>query len=81
MTLELVFRDPVPATIPWADIENLFVVLGAQLAKGSGSWLRVKLNKVRAVFSRPHPKKITDKGAVNSVRRFLINAGVSNDGI
>ncbi|NLK59678.1 MAG: hypothetical protein GX290_01355 [Treponema sp.] len=34
---------------------------------------------MRAVFHRPHPKKITDKGAVNSVKRFLENAGVTCD--
>ena len=81
MTLELIFREPIPANIPWADIENLFVALGAQLSKGSGSRFRVKFNKARAVFHRPHPQKTTDKGAINSVRRFLINAGVNYDGI
>ena len=79
--MELIFRNPIPADIPWADIEVLLVALGAQLSEGSGSRLRVKLNEVRAVFHRPHPEKSTDKGAVNSVRRFLENAGVSYDGI
>jgi len=31
---------------------------------------------VRAVFQRPHPQKETDKGALKSMRRFLIEAGV-----
>jgi len=34
------------------------------------------LNGVRAVFHRPHPKKETDKGAIVSMRRFLLEAGV-----
>jgi len=34
------------------------------------------LNKVRAVFHRPHPKKETDEGAVASMKRFLENAGI-----
>jgi len=74
--LELVFMNPVQASIRWTDIEGLFVSLGAELSEGAGSRLRVKLNGVRAVFHRPHPQKTTDKGAVNSVRRFLENAGV-----
>ena len=80
-TLELVFKNPVQANIMWAEIEGLFIALGAELSEGSGSRLRVKLNGVRAVFHRPHPEKTTDKGAVNSARRFLENAGVRYDGI
>ena len=80
-TMELIFRNPVQANILWADIEGLLVALGSELSEGSGSRLRVKLNGVRAVFHRPHPEKTTDKGAVNSVRRFLENAGVDYDGV
>jgi hypothetical protein len=79
--MELVFKNPIQANILWADIERLLVALGAELSEGSGSRLRVKLNGVRAVFHRPHPQKTTDKGAVNSIRRFLGNAGVHYDGI
>ena len=80
-TMELVFKNPVLANILWADIEGLLVALGGELSEGSGSRLRIKLNGVRAVFHRPHPEKTTDKGAVNSVRRFLENAGVRYDGV
>jgi hypothetical protein len=75
-TMELVFRDPVQANILWSDIEGLFIALGGKISEGAGSRVRVKLNGSRAVFHRPHPQKTTDKGAVNSVRRFLENAGV-----
>ena len=44
--------------------------------QGSGSRVRILLNEVRAVFHEPHPQKETDKGAVKSVREFLIKAGV-----
>ena len=33
------------------------------------------LNGMRAVFHRPHPRKETDKGAVKSIMRFLLEAG------
>jgi hypothetical protein len=80
-TLEAIFKRPVPSSIAWPDIEGLFAALGAELSEGAGSRLRVKLNGVRAVFHRPHPQTTTDKGAVNSVRRFLENAGVHDDGV
>ena len=79
--MELLFTDPVQANILWTGIEGLFIALGAILTEGSGSRIRVKLNGVRAVFHRPHPRKTTDKGAVNSVRRFLENTGVRYDGV
>ena len=49
---------------------------GAELSEGSGSRVRVYLNGVRAVFHRPHPAKEVDKGAVKSLRRFLVEAGI-----
>ena len=75
-TLENIFKKPVQANIAWVDIESLLVALGANISEGSGSRIRIKLNDVHAVFHRPHPGKVTDKGAVTSVRRFLENAGV-----
>ncbi len=72
---EAVFKKPTPSNIPWSDIEKLFEALGCELSEGSGSRLRVKLNSVRAVFHRPHPSPYTDRGAVESVKRFLQNAG------
>lgn len=76
-TLEAVFADPVRASIPWRDIEGLFVACGAEISEGAGSRVRVALNGVRAVFHRPHPQKETDKGAVKSVRRFLTEAEIT----
>jgi hypothetical protein len=75
-TLARIFEAPVRPDIPWADIESLFISLGAEISEGRGSRVRVHLNGVRAVFHRPHPEKETDRGAVRSVRRFLTEAGV-----
>ena len=75
--LERVFKEPVKSDISWSDIEGLFSALGAEISEGAGSRIRVKLNGERAVFHRPHPEKVTDKGAVKAVRQFLLNAGVS----
>jgi hypothetical protein len=49
---------------------------GAEVSEGRGSRVRIALNGVRAVFHRPHPRKETDRGAVASMRRFLIEAGI-----
>ncbi len=54
----------------------LFTALRADISEGRGSRVRVALNEVRAVFHRLHPKRVTSKGAVKSVRRFLQEAGV-----
>ncbi|WP_083518041.1 type II toxin-antitoxin system HicA family toxin [Desulfomicrobium orale] len=74
-TLEAIFADPIRSGIPWADIESLFVALGAEITEGRGSRVRISLNGVLATFHRPHPERNTDKGAVKSVRRFLETAG------
>ena len=75
-TLESVFKTPVQSNVKWSDIEKLLEALGAELSEGNGSRVRIVLNGARAVFHRPHPQKETDKGALVSMRRFLINSGV-----
>ena len=75
-TLTAILQESVRSDINWSEIENLLISLGAEVSEGSGSRVRVALNGVRAVFHRPHPKKVTDKGALKSVRRFLLTAGV-----
>ena len=75
-TLDLIFENPVRSDVNWQKIEQLLEALGAELTEGRGSRVRIYLNVVRAVFHRPHPKRETDKGALKSMRRFLIEAGV-----
>jgi hypothetical protein len=76
-TLRAIFDDPVRGGIAWRDIEAMLVAAGAELSEGNGSRVRIALNGVKAVFHRPHPQKETDKGAVKSMRRFLVEAGVT----
>jgi hypothetical protein len=75
-TLEDIFKKAALSYIEWKDIEALLIFLGAEISEGQGSRIRIKLNNIRAVFHRPHPKKETDKGAVASMKRFLENAGI-----
>ena len=74
-----IFKNPVQADIEWQDIEKFLKSLGAKISEGSGSRVRIELKGERAVFHRPHPEKVTDKGSVKSMRRFLDNAGVKDD--
>jgi hypothetical protein len=66
----------VSANIRWADVEALFVALGADVNERAGSRVSVQLFGVIRVFHRPHPQPTTDKGAVASVREWLKENGV-----
>jgi hypothetical protein len=78
-TLASIFENPIRSDVKWSDIETLFKSLGAEVTEGNGSRVRVALNDIRAVFHRPHPKRVTDKGVLVSVRRFLLNAGINDE--
>lgn len=75
-TLALIFENLARSDVNWADIMSLLQHLGAEISEGKGSRVRIALNGTRAVFHRPHPGKETDKGALKSMRRFLVEAGV-----
>jgi hypothetical protein len=75
-TLNLIFARPTSGNIKWADIESLFVELGAELSEREGSRIGVRLFGARRVFHRPHPSPNTDKGAVASIRKWLKENGV-----
>lgn len=75
-TLQAIFEIPLRADVAWVEVERLFVALGAEISEGRGSRVRIVLYGVRAVFHRPHPHKETDKGALKSVKRFLVAAGI-----
>lgn len=77
--LQRIFHNPIQSNINWKDIESLLIALGAEISEGRGSRVRIHLNGIRAVFHRPHPRKETDKGAVSSMRRFLLEAGVNTN--
>ncbi|MGD0231748.1 MAG: type II toxin-antitoxin system HicA family toxin [Syntrophorhabdales bacterium] len=78
-TLQAIFENPTRSDLVWSDIEAMLVALKAEVSEGRGSRVRIALRGVRAVFHRPHPEKEADKGAVGSMRRFLQEAGVSED--
>lgn len=76
-TLKKIFSRPTSGTIKWSEIESLFVALGAEILEREGSRVAVVLFNEVKVFHRPHPSPETDKGAVNSIRNWLNNNGVT----
>jgi hypothetical protein len=52
---------------------------GAEISAGRGSRVRIALNGRHAVFHRPRPEKETDRCAVASMRRFLVEAGIAEE--
>jgi hypothetical protein len=78
-TFQVLFVDPIRTNVSWTDIESLLASLGAEISEGNGWRVRVYLKGVKAVFHRPHPEKEVDKGALKSVRRFLVEAGFLGD--
>jgi hypothetical protein len=76
VTLEAVFKKPVPQDIRWAEIESLIKALGGTVRQREGSRVALEINGVRAVFHRPHPKPETDRNTVRDVRDLLERAGI-----
>ena len=76
-TLAAIFANPVRADLRWSDIETLLLALGADIKQGAGSRVRVTLNNRHMTFHEPHPQPTIVKDAVRSVRRFLLEAGIS----
>ncbi len=70
-TLEQIYKRPTSGNIPWADIESLFKALGADVSERAGSRVAVVLFGEVRVFHRPHPSPNTDKGAINSIRKWF----------
>ena len=75
-TLELLFSRPVSGNIRWQEVEALLIAIGAKIADGEGSRVCVRLFGDRRVFHRPHPAPVMDKGAVESIRKWLEANGV-----
>lgn len=71
-TLRSIYHRPTLGTIKWADIESLFIALGAEIIEREGSRIAVVLFDEVKVFHRPHPSPDTDKGAVQSIKNWLL---------
>ena len=75
-TLDKINNRPILGTIPWSDIEKLFISLGAEIEERQGSRVAIIYKDKVYGFHRPHPQNVTDKGAVSSVKAILKEHGV-----
>jgi hypothetical protein len=75
-TLTAVFSRPTIGGIKWSDILALFLELGAEVTEREGSRVGIRLFGERRVFHRPHPSQDTDKGCVESIRKWFEQNGV-----
>lgn len=76
-TLKLIFARPASANIKWSDVVALFKELGAEMIEREGSRLAIILFNQIQVMHRPHPNPNMDKGAVESLRKWLEENGIT----
>ena len=74
-TLAAIFRHPTASNVKWDDVRTLLEWYGAEFEEREGSRHAVTLNEEIIVLHRPHPGNEIDKGAVQSLRKFLERAG------
>ena len=74
--LILVYKDPIPKSLEWLQIESLLLAVGAELIEGNGSRVRFHKDGIVATFHRPHSKKEVKPYQIKDARNFLIQLGI-----
>ena len=74
-TLNRIFTDPVPASMPWASIESLLIAVGCEVIEGNGSRVRFVKDGAVAIFHRPHPEPEAKRHHVRDARAYLRRLG------
>ncbi|MBU0567836.1 type II toxin-antitoxin system HicA family toxin [bacterium] len=78
-TLELIFSRPVSGNVKWRDVVSLLEALGGEVDESrQGSRVGILLNGNVVIQHKPHPSSNMDKGAVASLRIFLMDCGVNS---
>jgi hypothetical protein len=75
-TLEKIYARPVRGSVRWNDVEHLLRDLGGKISEREGSRVGVVLFGEVRVFHRPHPSPEMDKGAIETIRKWLESHGV-----
>ena len=75
-TVEKIFKGD---SVKWSEAEGLLTVLGAQMSEGSGSRKRCNLNGVKLVLHKPHPGNELNRGAVKSLKKYLIRTDLFDE--
>ncbi len=74
-TLAAIFESPLRSDVVWSDIESLVKALGGEVEERKGSAIAFALGGRRGHFHRPHPERVTDRGALRGVQTFLTATG------
>ena len=75
LILAAIFRHPTASNVRWDDVLTLLEWYEAEFEAREGSRHAFILNEEVIVLHRPHPGSEIDKGAVQSLRKFLERAG------
>ncbi|WP_300774388.1 type II toxin-antitoxin system HicA family toxin [uncultured Desulfovibrio sp.] len=75
-TLRAIFATPPPAGLLWADIEALFLAVGATLREGNGSRVKFDYQGKVIAFHRPHNPKTARAYQIALAREFFEKIGV-----
>ena len=79
-TLDSIFAVPTRANIKFGDLEKLMSALEAELIEGRGSRIAfVMPSGLKWEAHRPHPQKEAKKYQIESLREFLVLAGVRDE--
>ncbi len=75
--LKRIFEQPTRTDIEFQDIENMMYALGFRKIEGRGSRITFQSSSGRIMFHRPHPQKETKTYAVDNLRKFLKQIGMT----
>lgn len=75
-TLQALYTTPPPAGLLWADIEALFLAVGATIREGSGSRVKFDFQGRVVAFHRPHNPKTARVYQIALAREFFEKIGV-----
>jgi len=76
-TLDSIFSHPTSGNVKWIDVVSMLKALGAEVDESrEGSRVGIVLKGNAVIQHKPHPSPSMDKGAIASLRKFLIDCGV-----
>ncbi|MCG8339493.1 MAG: type II toxin-antitoxin system HicA family toxin [Proteobacteria bacterium] len=76
-TLGAIFAHPISGNLKWNDVVAMLKALGADVDESrEGSRVGILLNDNAIIQHRPHPSPNMDKGAIASLKKFLVSCGV-----
>ncbi len=77
--LKRIFERPARSDVRWEELLSLLQALGAELQEGSGSRVKFVLDGRVLSLHRPHPRPELKRYAVEDVRDFFLDAGITPD--